>query len=345
MAASFLSRLFSGLFAGEAESAPPPSPEDVKHLERLRQRPLPPEFAGPVPRVDVWGRQGYLAQPPYHERFKPLLIHGFATWGLVYQYEGEGDADGRDVVACYAWVDAYGKLRTCRIRESFDPTHALRGSGQGQMVLDVDANLKLGKELVIVQDPGGPDHLLYEALAISELSPPEAVPHWEPELEGELLLEWAKGRRFQAAQVRASEGRQLFTFERTERMGNDWSLQREGTVRLRAVCGQTLVPGASFHFRDAHGREVGGAVIRASGKISLATGQREFLINLGAERQNVVWEGEHLVLSTTAEALTSRREAWVLHEPLPREMVEVLVLGVVALSHAQRKTGAEPPAS
>jgi hypothetical protein len=311
----------------------------------LRRRPLPPELARPVPRVDVWGRQGYLSQPAYHARFKPLLTHGFATWGLVYQYEGEGDADGRDVVACYAWLDARGKLRTCRIRESFDPMHAIYGRGQGQMLLDTDASLDLGKELVIVQDPVGPDHLLYEALAISELAPAGPVPVEEQELEGELLLEWEQGRRFQAAQVKDSTGRLLFTFERTESTGNDWRLQRERAAQLRAECGQTLVPGASFHFRDPYGREVGGAVIRASGKISLATAQREFLINLGAERQNVVWENEHLVLSTTAEALTSRRETWVLHEPLPWKVVEVLVLGVVALSHAQRTTGAVTPAS
>jgi hypothetical protein len=343
--AGFFSRLFSGLSSPGEGSAPAPSPEDLKHLEQLRQRPLPPELAGPVPRGDVWGRQGYLSQPAYHARFKPLLTHGFATWGLVYQYEAEGDADGRDVVACYAWVDAHGKVRTCRIRESFDPTHAFRGSGQGQMVLDVDARLELGRELVIVQDPVGPDHVLYEALAISELAPAEPVPVEEQELDGELRLEWEQGRRFQAARVQDSEGRLLFTFERTTSTGNDWSLQREGDVRLRAECGQTLVTGASFHFRDAYGREVGGAVIRASGRISLATRQREFLINLGAERQNVVWEGERMVLSTTAEALTSRHETWVLHEPLPWKVVEVLVMGVVALSHAQRRTGAVPPAS
>jgi len=338
MAGSFFSWLFSELSSREGGSAPPPSPEDVKHLERLRRRPLPPELAGPVPRVDVWGRRGYLSQPAYHARFKPLLTHGFATWGLVYQYESEGDADGRDVVACYAWVDAHGQVRTCRIRESFDPTHAIRGSGQGQMLLDVDARLDLGRELVIVQDPGGLDHLLYEALTISELAPAEPVPVEEQALEGELLLEWEQGRRFQAARVQDSEGRLLFTFERAKSVGKDWSLQREGTVRLWAERGQTRVPGASFHFRAPHGREVGGAVIRASGRISLGTGQREFLITLGAERNNVVWEGERMVLSTTAEALTSRRETWVLHEPLPWKVVEVLVLGVVALSHAQRRS-------
>jgi hypothetical protein len=54
-----------------------------QRLQELRTRPLPPELAVPTPRPDVWGENGYLSQPRYQALYKPLLLGGHATWGLV----------------------------------------------------------------------------------------------------------------------------------------------------------------------------------------------------------------------------------------------------------------------
>jgi hypothetical protein len=131
-------------------------------LERALQQPLPPELAAPPPRPDVWGTRGYLAQPRYEALYKPLLLHGQVTRGVVYRYEGSTDPDGRDVSFDYAWYVGPGRVRTVHVDESFDGYHAVFGAGQGNIVLDVDADLGLGKVLTLLHD--GSRHVIYEAL-------------------------------------------------------------------------------------------------------------------------------------------------------------------------------------
>jgi hypothetical protein len=135
-----------------------------RRLQALRARPLPPELAVPTPRPDVWGEKGYLSQERYHTRFKPLLLEGHATYGLVYQYQSERDSEGPDVVASYAWLDERGELQTRRLKESYDAMHAAYSMGKSDMVIDMDASLDQDKLILILHSLASGEHVIYEAL-------------------------------------------------------------------------------------------------------------------------------------------------------------------------------------
>jgi hypothetical protein len=135
-----------------------------RRLQELRARPLPPALAVPTPRPDVWGERGYLSQQRYAERYKPLLLNGYATYGLVYQYQTEHDGEGPDTVASYAWLDERGALQTRRLKESYDGMHAAYSVGQGDMVLDMDAGLEQDKVILILHSRASGEHVIYEAL-------------------------------------------------------------------------------------------------------------------------------------------------------------------------------------
>lgn len=143
-----------------------------RRLEELRRRRLPPELAVSTPRPDVWGENGYLSQPRYQALYKPLLLEGYATWGLVYHYESSHDGEGPDTVASYAWLDARGELQTRRLKESYDGMHAALSQGQGDIILDVDAGLAADKAVVILHDLGSGQHIIYEALHAAPASGP-----------------------------------------------------------------------------------------------------------------------------------------------------------------------------
>ncbi|OJT19888.1 hypothetical protein BO221_32290 [Archangium sp. Cb G35] len=136
----------------------------LRRLQELRSRPLPPELAVPAPRPDVWGENGYLSQPRYQSLYKPLLLQGHATWGLVYQYESTHDGEGPDTVASYAWLDARGELQTRRLKESYDGMHAALSQGRGDIILDMDARLEADKVILILHDLASGQHIIYEAL-------------------------------------------------------------------------------------------------------------------------------------------------------------------------------------
>jgi hypothetical protein len=135
-----------------------------RRLQQLRARPLPPALAVPTPRPDVWGERGYLSQQRYAERYKPLLVNGYATYGFVYQYHTENDGDGPDTVASYAWLDERGELQTRRLKESYDGMHAAYSVGQGDMVIDMDAGLDQDKVIIILHSLASGAHVIYEAL-------------------------------------------------------------------------------------------------------------------------------------------------------------------------------------
>ena len=135
-----------------------------RRLQELRRRPLPPELAVPTPRPDVWGENGYLAQPRYQALYKPLLREGHATWGLVYHYESTHDGEGPDTVASYAWLDARGELQTRRLKERYDGMHAALSQGKGDIILDMDAHLEADKVILILHDLASGQHIIYEAL-------------------------------------------------------------------------------------------------------------------------------------------------------------------------------------
>lgn len=143
-----------------------------QRLEELRRRPLPPELAVPTPRPDVWGKNGYLAQQRYQALYKPLLLEGHATWGLVYDYKSTHDGEGPDTVASYAWLDARGELQTRRLKESYDGMHAALSQGRGHIILDMDADLEADKVIVILHDLGSGQHIIYEALLAAPASGP-----------------------------------------------------------------------------------------------------------------------------------------------------------------------------
>ncbi|MCY1077053.1 hypothetical protein [Archangium lansingense] len=139
-------------------------------LEKLRARPLPPELVVPTPRPDVWGEKGYLSQPRYQALYKPLLLEGYATWGLVYQYESIHDGEGPDTVASYAWLDDRGELQTRPLKEIYDGMHAALSQGLGDIILDMDARLEADKVILILHDLTSGEHILYEALHAAPVS-------------------------------------------------------------------------------------------------------------------------------------------------------------------------------
>ncbi|WP_309897309.1 hypothetical protein [Archangium sp.] len=149
--------------AGEPGPAPA-GPLVKRRLQELRARPLPPALAVPAPRLDVWGERGYLSQPRYAERYKPLLLNGYATYGFVYQYQTEHDGEGPDTVASYAWLDERGELQTRRLKESYDGMHAALSVGRGDMIIDMDAGLEQDKVVIILHSLTSGEHVIYEAL-------------------------------------------------------------------------------------------------------------------------------------------------------------------------------------
>ncbi len=141
-----------------------------QRLQALRARPLPPELAVPTPRPDVWGEKGYLSQPRYQALYKPLLLRGHVTWGLVYHYETSHDGEGPDTVAIYAWLDERGELQTRRLKESYDGMHAALSVGKGDIILDMDAHLEADKVILMLHDLASGEHIIYEALQAAPAS-------------------------------------------------------------------------------------------------------------------------------------------------------------------------------
>ncbi|HEX8436307.1 hypothetical protein, partial [Archangium sp.] len=161
LAALYVVRRLSSTLEGRPAVA---GPGVRRRLEALRARPLPPALAVPTPRPDVWGEKGYLSQERYRTRFKPLLLQGYATYGLVYQYQSEHDGEGPDVVASYAWLDERGEFQTRRLKESYDGMHAALSVGRGSMVIDMDAGLEQDKVIILLHDLASGEHVIYEAL-------------------------------------------------------------------------------------------------------------------------------------------------------------------------------------
>jgi uncharacterized membrane protein YedE/YeeE len=126
--------------------------------------PLPEALRPTPPRPDVFSRKGYLKQRRHRDRYLPLLLHGHAARGLCLSYHSSGDADGIDVTFTYAWLDHTGALRQHSGKESYDPMHAALGSGQGDIVVSMDASLDEGRVFTVVYDER--EHVIYEALKI-----------------------------------------------------------------------------------------------------------------------------------------------------------------------------------
>jgi hypothetical protein len=173
---SFFDKLFEKLDQIANPEAPRPDTllgEYREVLEQAQRQPLPPGLEASAPRPDVWGQKGYLAQPRYEALYKPFLIHGDVTRAVVYRYKGDSDPDGRDVDFDYAWYVGPELVRTVHVRESYDALHAVFGAGKGDIVLDMDARLELGKVITLLHYGG--QHLIYEALRTDPESDPAVL--------------------------------------------------------------------------------------------------------------------------------------------------------------------------
>lgn len=350
-----LRRLLTALFSGGVRESAAPSPQALERIRQLRDEPLPPELAVAAPRPDVWGRAGYLAQEHYQQKYKPLLTHGFATWALVFHYEGSGDADGRDVVASYGWIDAAGELQTRHIQEGFDPIHAVYGSGQGSIVLDVDAMLDADVERVVLHDLKTGEHILYRALRTGPLSdeePPPAPATQQPrptrpdpvEPPGALHLEWkATGKNRSVSLVRP-QGRKrevLLTVRRAGSSNREWTLTRAGEVQPSLRAAHQPAPGfaASFQFVDADGRVVG-TVTEKAGRIRLAlqhSRPRNFYTGAQERKDRRVLLEEMKDVLTLEKTKRQDRDAVVLHVATERSVLELLILALAVVRHPPRR--------
>lgn len=169
---------YFGRFLKKLEQATQPNVPEV-YLERLEEAlklPLPPGLTAPPPRPDVWLRRGYLAQYPYATQYKPLLIHGRVTRGIVYEYESSEDPSGYNATARYAWFERPGHLRDAGLRESYDGVHAAFGKDKALdtkiLFVDMEAQLRLGRVVTIVHDESR--HVIFEALRTDVVHAPEA---------------------------------------------------------------------------------------------------------------------------------------------------------------------------
>jgi len=339
-----------------------PGPVTRARLRKLRERPLPPELAVAPPRPDVWGERGYLAQPRYQSQYKPLLTHGFATWGFVYQYSSSAGGEDYDFTASYAWLDAEGKLQVRHLQDGYDAIHAAYGRGLGSIVVDMDAELGQDVELVILHDLKTGEHIPYRALRAHPgldkpppSSPPRAVapapPPGEGALEpaGALRLEWDTSRKARSARLVRPKGRKreaLFTVQRAGTSNREWTLTRSGqrVPTFRALHQPAAGFEASFRLVDSQGQPVG-TVTEKAGRVRLviftAGRQRNFYTGSGDAK------GSRLLLEEMQDVLTLERTArkdrdsLVLHLPTHRSTLELLILGLVAVRHPPRP---RPPA-
>jgi hypothetical protein len=287
-----LGDFFSKLFEKLDPQAVPASA--LVMLEQALQRPLPPELAAPPPRPDVWGTRGYLAQPRYEALYKPLLVHGQVTRGIVYRYEFSND-DGCDAVADYVWLAGPGQLRTEHIRESYDGLHAAYGAGMGDIILDADAGLKQDKVLTILHD--GNRHLVYEALrtgpdrdpavlraraeAAAEarrFAGPEPTEDWS-KFDGRYLLRWKVEERGPVLCLEEeSSGQPVCLIRPAASEPGEWWLYRKEPARDRPWL--RLVPvkspagsSAAWRIVSEQGQEVGHARLRGEHLFVTARGK------------------------------------------------------------------------
>jgi len=298
-----------------------------QRLRELRQeRPLSPELAVAPPRPDVWGTTGYLRYEHYRSQFRPLLLHGFATPGLVYDYEELPDTQGRTVRASYAWLDADGQLRTHAIREEFNPMHAAMASGIGNMLVSVDAELSLGKPITILQAWGSDLHVIYEALKVN--------PRWREDAAATLsifYLQWEPGPGFERAVAsRESGGEPLFTLEREAAPGSGWRLHQEGQLHLRSTGEQPLAQGGTRWLLDAQGQEVA-TLMERDRRLHLTLPQQKLSLTGEPKGRWMVRDADNSRVLTLSPYETQERQ-WevVARVPIPRSLGELLMLAFTA---------------
>ncbi len=350
-------RKLLSLLAGLSTGGAIPGPQTLARLQQLRSRPLPPELAAAPPRPDVWGERGYLAQPRYQRQYKPLLLHGFATWGFVYHYDGEASGGEYDFTASYAWLDAEGELQVRHLKDGYDALHAAYGRGLGDIVLDMDAEFKKDLELIILHDLRTGEHIPYRALraepGLEEPKPPlttspppaptvEDGP--EPEPAGNLRLEWDASRKSRSARLVRPTGKKpetLFTVQRAGASNREWTLTRSGedAATLRAIHQPADGFTASFRMVGAHGQPVG-SVTEKAGRVRLVASsdlrRRNFYTSSEDSKQKRVLLEEMQDVLTLERTEHKDRDTVVLHAPLSRSTLELLILGLVAVRHPPR---------
>lgn len=282
----FLDKVFGTLEQVlDADAVPP---RYLALLQEAQRQPLPPELAAPTPRPDVWGTRGYLSQPRYEALYKPLLIHGEVTRGIVYRYSDSGDSDGRDVSASYAWLAGPGHVRTEHLKESYDPLHAAYGAGQGDMLLDVDASMELGRVLTIFHEGGR--HVIYEALRTGRGERPEPrsesaadpTQDWE-ELSGRYALWWkveGEGPVLHLGRDPSLAPMALVLPDASE--PGAWRLIRTVPLPerpwLRIVPAKAAGAAAAWHIVGESGREVGQAKTRGE-RLFVSAGGRTLMVS------------------------------------------------------------------
>jgi hypothetical protein len=312
------------------------------------------------PRPDVWGERGYLSQSRYQSQYKPLLTHGFATWGFVYNYSSSAGGEDYDFTASYAWLDAEGQLQVRHLQGGYDAIHAAYGRGLGDIVVDTDAELGEDVELVILHDLKTGEHLPYRALRAEpglEKPPPSSTartvapppPPGEGLLDpaGTFRLEWNTSKKTRSVRLVRPQGRKreaLFTVERAGSSNREWTLTRprQSGPSLRAL--HRPAPGfeASFHLTDSHGQPAG-TVTEKAGRVRLvvftAGRQRNFYTGSGdSKAKRTVLEEMQDVL-TVERTERKDRDTLVLHLPTHRSILELLVLGLAAVRHPPRPRG------
>ncbi len=334
-----------------------PGPRTLARLRKLQHRPLPPELAAAPPRPDVWGERGYLSQPRYQQQYKPLLLHGFATWGFVYQYSSSAGGEDYDFTASYAWLDAAGELQVQHLKGGYDAIHAAYGRGRGDIVVDADAELREDLELIILQDPKTGEHIPYQALrAKPELDTPPPPPPWrtvappsasgEEELEsaGAFQLEWQTSGKARSARLVRPIGRKreaLFTVQRAGSSNREWTLTRSGdrAPSFRAI--HQPAPGfeASFRIVDAHDQPAG-TVTEKAGRVRLVAvlsgRQRHFYTGANDPKEKRILMEEMREVLTLEKTERKDRDVVELHAPTHRSILELFLLGLVAVRHPPR---------
>lgn len=328
---SFLRDLFAS--AGrpvDRSPAPPPVGLQQRLIQLLEAQPLPPELVVAAPRPDVWGTTGKLGLAEYHSRFKPLLLNGFATTGLVYDYKDWGDADERTVHASYAWLDQHGRLRTHLVREEYDP-HVGWNASRSTGLVDIDAELSLNKAVTIVQDLHSGLHVIYEYLRVN--------PRWNEELKV-FSLQWKSRVGYLSARAhRSADNELLFTIEQERSSDGGWRLFHGAELQLRSTGSQPLSQGGLRRLLDAQGMEIG-QVQAKDQRLQITLPPKVFFLTEEPNRQWMIrnQDGER-VLGTWLDDKEPHLWHLVAHTRLERPLGERLVLTLITSYHGAAQGG------
>jgi hypothetical protein len=164
------------------------------------------------------------------------------------------------------------------------------------------------------------------------------------EAAGTFRLEWSTSGGARSARLVRASGRKretLFTIQREGSTNREWSLTRTGdrAPRLRAIHQPALEFEASFRIVDAHDQPAGTVIEKARRVRLVATWagrQRKFYTGAKAPKEKRTLMEEMQDVLTLERTKHKDRDSVALHAPVHRSILELFILGLIAVRHPPR---------